>query len=105
MLGVDASSFLRTASEFYLARIFHKELPARRDKPASTSLRLLAVSTVLFQYDSARQASHALYPRPYDASRVTPCETLRAAEMAMNDRRAGAVGGHVEKCGKTVGLL
>ena len=52
-----------------LARIFHKESAARRDKPASTSLRLLAVLTVLFKYASARQTSRALYPRASDASR------------------------------------
>ena len=52
-----------------LARMFHKEPAARRDKPASTALRSLAVLTVLFKYASARQASRALYPRASDASR------------------------------------
>jgi hypothetical protein len=55
-----------------LARMFHKESAARRDKPASTALRSLAVLTVLFKYASARQASCALYPRASDASRCDP---------------------------------
>jgi hypothetical protein len=52
--------------------MFHKGSTARRDKPASTALRLLAVLTVLFKYASARQASRALYPRASDASRFGP---------------------------------
>jgi hypothetical protein len=55
-----------------LARIFHKESAARRDKPASTSLRSLAVLTVLSKYASARQPSRALHPRASDASRFDP---------------------------------
>jgi hypothetical protein len=44
---------------FPLARISHTESAARRDKSASTSLRLLAVLNVLFKYASARQAARA----------------------------------------------
>ena len=35
----------------------------------STSLRLLAVLTVLLKYASARQAARASYPQPSPASR------------------------------------
>jgi len=37
-----------------LARKFHNDSAARRDKPASTSLRSPTVLTVLFKYASAR---------------------------------------------------
>jgi hypothetical protein len=37
-----------------LARMFHKDSAARRDKPVSTSLRSPTVLTVLSKYASAR---------------------------------------------------
>jgi hypothetical protein len=67
---IDQSAF--GARGDALARIFHKESAARRDKPASTSLRSLAVLTLLSKYASARQPSRALYPRASDASRCDP---------------------------------
>ena len=44
-----------------LARISHRLTGKAHDRPAITSLRLLAVLTVLFKYASARQAARALY--------------------------------------------
>jgi NNP family nitrate/nitrite transporter-like MFS transporter len=55
-----------------LARLSHTESAARRDKAASTSLRLLAVLNVLSKYASARQAARASYLRPSPASRCDP---------------------------------
>ena len=44
-----------------LARISHRLTGQANDRPAITSLRLLAVLTVLFKYASARQAARASY--------------------------------------------
>ena len=44
-----------------LARISHRLTGKAHDRPAITSLRLLAVLTGLFEYASARQAARALY--------------------------------------------
>ena len=44
-----------------LARISHRLTGKAHDRPANTSLRLLAVLTVLFKYASARQAARASY--------------------------------------------
>ena len=44
-----------------LARISHRLTTEARERPAITSLRLLAVFTVLFQYASARQVARASY--------------------------------------------
>ena len=44
-----------------LARISHHLTVEARDRPAITSLRLLAVLTVLSEYASARQAARASY--------------------------------------------
>ena len=43
------------------ARFSHHLTGKAHDSPAITSLRLLAVLTVLFKYASARQAARALY--------------------------------------------
>ena len=52
-----------------LARISHHLTVEARNRPAITSLRLLAVLNVLFKYASARQAAHALYRRASHALR------------------------------------
>ena len=44
-----------------LARISHRLTDKAHDTPATTSLRLLAVLTVLFKCASARQAARASY--------------------------------------------
>ncbi len=44
-----------------LARFSHHLTAEARDKPAITSLRLIAVLNVLFKYASARQAARASY--------------------------------------------
>ena len=44
-----------------LPRISHRLTGKAHDRPATTSLRLLAVLTVLFKYASARQAARASY--------------------------------------------
>ena len=44
-----------------LAHISHRLTGKAHDRPAITSLRLLAVLTVLFKYASARQAARASY--------------------------------------------
>jgi len=44
-----------------LARISHRLTVEARNRPAITSLRLLAVLTVLSKYASARQAARASY--------------------------------------------
>ena len=44
-----------------LARVSHRLTGKAHDRPAITSLRLLAVLTVLFKYASARQAARASY--------------------------------------------
>ena len=44
-----------------LARISHRLTVEARDRPAITSLRLLAVLNVLSEYASARQAARASY--------------------------------------------
>ena len=44
-----------------LARISHRLTGQAHDRPAMTSLRLLAVLTVLSEYASARQAARASY--------------------------------------------
>ena len=44
-----------------LARISHHLTVEARDRPAITSLRLLAVLNVLSEYASARQAARASY--------------------------------------------
>ena len=44
-----------------LARFSHHLTAEARDRPAITSLRLLAVLNVLFKYTSARRAARALY--------------------------------------------
>ena len=44
-----------------LGRISHRLTGKAHDRPAITSLRLLAVLTVLFKYASARQAARASY--------------------------------------------
>jgi membrane protein YqaA with SNARE-associated domain len=62
----------RAGARRSLARFSHTESAARRDKPASTSLRLLAVLNVLSKYASARQAARASYPGPSPASRCDP---------------------------------
>jgi hypothetical protein len=48
---------------------FSQASAAKRDKPMSTSLRLLAVLNVLLKYASARQAARVSYPRASPASR------------------------------------
>jgi hypothetical protein len=50
--GVSLDQFSRHGE--WLARISHQLSAAARDKAASTSLRLLTVLDVLFQYASAR---------------------------------------------------
>ena len=44
-----------------LARISHRLTGQAHDRPAITSLRLLAVLNVLSEYHSARQAARAPY--------------------------------------------
>ena len=44
-----------------LTRISHRLTVEARDRPAITSLRLLAVLNVLSEYASARQAARASY--------------------------------------------
>ncbi len=44
-----------------LARISHRLTVEARDRPAITSLRLLAVLNVLSEYASARQAARGSY--------------------------------------------
>ena len=56
---VAVTSPLRPPSD--LARISHQLTVEARDRPAITSLRLLAVLNVLLKYASARRAAHALY--------------------------------------------
>ena len=65
-----------------LARFSHTTSAARRDKAASTSLRLLAVLNVLSQNASARQAARASYPfadRFQGPSRLSPRCCVREA--------------------------
>ena len=56
-----ACSSCETPTRNALARFSHHLTVEARDKPAITSLRLLAVLNVLFKYASARRAARALY--------------------------------------------
>jgi hypothetical protein len=63
------SARLLEATTNHPSRLSHTTSATRRDKAAPTSLRLLAVLTVLSKYASALQAARASYPRPSHASR------------------------------------
>ena len=53
--------FTRSSPSGGLARISHRLTAEARDRPAITSLHLLAVLNVLSEYASARQAARASY--------------------------------------------
>ena len=61
IIEIAASRRMHEFMSFSLARISHRLTSKAHDRPAITSLRLLAVLTVLFKYASARQAARASY--------------------------------------------
>ena len=57
----DMGQGIGTGDQQRLACISHRLTAEARDRPAITSLRLLAVLNVLSEYASARQAARASY--------------------------------------------